>query len=116
MTLPMKSPEIKYTERKHKPLRVSFFRDGMIHLQKKRVGNVALFELGTSTIGCEVVMIRIAKPQKLPNGEMAPWREAYPSTGEFGTRGWYYMKEQLAEAEAKFDHLVQEERKEAKRG
>lgn len=109
----MKSPEIKYTERKPKPLRTEFYRDGMLHQQTRRVGNVAEFSITGG--GCEVVMIRIAKPQKLPNGEMAPWRESYPSTGEFGTRGWYFMREQRAEAEAKFDSLVRAE-KEAKRG
>lgn len=109
----MKSPEIKYTERKPKPLRTEFSRDGMLHRQVRRVGNIAEFSITGG--GCEVVMIRIAKPQKLPNGEMAPWREAYPSTGEFGTRGWYFMREQRVEAEAKFDSLVRAE-KEAKRG
>lgn len=104
-----------YTEKKPKPLTVSFMRDGMLHRQIKRIGNVAIFEVGMSGLGYEVIKIRIAKPQKLPGGLIAPWREAYPSTGEFGTRGWCFMREQRAEAEAKFDLLVQQE-KEAQRG
>ena len=109
----MKSPEINYTERKPKPLCTEFYRDGMLHRQTRRVGNVAEFSISGG--GCEVVRIRIAKPQKLPNGVMAPWRESYPSTGEFGTRGWYFMREQKEAAETKFAALVQVE-KEAKRG
>lgn len=100
----MKSPE--FSERHPRPISTEFSREGMIHRQIKRTGRVAMFEVGRGG-GTEVVMIRTAKPQKLPNGEMAPWRESYPSTGEFGSRGWYYMKSQREVAERKFTELVE---------
>jgi hypothetical protein len=100
---------MNYTSKNPKPIRTEFVRDGMTHRQIKRTGNVAMFEIGRNG-GVEVVLIRVAKPQKLPDGEMAPWRESYPSTGEFGTRGWYYVRDQRHTAERKFDERVAAER------
>jgi hypothetical protein len=109
----MKSQEIEYTEHKPRPLHTEFYRDGMLHKQVRRTGNVAEFSISGG--GCEIIRIRVAKPQKLPNGAIAPWRESYPSTGEFGTRGWYFMREQRDKADNKFDSLVKSEQ-DAKRG
>lgn len=103
-----KYPASKYTESNPRPLAKEFNREGMIHRQIKREGNVAMFSVGSGG-GVEVALIRTAKPQKLPNGEWAPWRESYPSTGEFGSRGWYYMKDQRETAERKFAELVAKE-------
>lgn len=93
-----------YTQQNPKPLRTEFIREGMTHRQIKREGNIAIFQIGLVEPGFEVIVIRVAKPQKLPGGEMAGWREVYPSTSEFGVKGWYFAP-RLA-AETKFAWLV----------
>lgn len=98
-----------WSERNPRPLVTEFMRDGMKHVFIKRDGNVAMFGIG-SRGGVEVVLIRKAKPQKLPTGDWAPWRESYPSTGEFGHRGWYYSPEQRERAERKYVELVNAEK------
>lgn len=100
----------EYTESNPRPLVTKFNRDGMTHTQVKRIGNVVMFSVGIC--GHEVAVIRTAKPQKLPTGDFAPWRESYPSNEEFGRRGWYYLNNDTASAEAKFAALVED----AKRG
>lgn len=102
------SPISPFTEKSPRPLATTFMRDGMSHRQIKRVGHVAMFEIGKGG-GVEVVIVRKAKPQKLPGGVWAPWRESYPSTGEFGSRGWYYMRDERERAERKFAELVKKE-------
>ena len=97
------SPELEYTQAEPKPLHTEFTRDGMRHVQIRREGNVAMFRLDTG--GVEVVRVRVAKPQKLPNGTFAPWRETYPSNEEFGRHGWYFMPQQRVDADAKFEQL-----------
>ena len=58
----MKSQEIEYTEHKPRPLHTEFYRDGMLHKQVRRTGNVAEFSISGG--GCEIIRIRVAKPQK----------------------------------------------------
>lgn len=99
--------ESEYTEASPKKYPTEFTREGMKHQEVKRIGRVALYSV--AEVGFEVVVIKIAKPQKLPNGETAPWRETYPGNEEFGRRGWYFMKSEKDGAQAKFEELVHEE-------
>lgn len=96
----------EYTESNPRPLATQFSRDGMRHTLVKRTGNATMFSVGLC--GYEVAVIRTAKPQKLPTGDIAPWRESYPSNEEFGRRGWYYTRHDIATAEAKFAALVED--------
>jgi hypothetical protein len=75
----------------------------MLHKQIKRVGNVAMFEVRGA--GVEIALIRIAKPAEMPGGAMVPWREIYPSTEEFGSKGWYFPDSDRDEAERRFTLL-----------
>ena len=95
----------QFTALNPRPLVTEFSRIGVIHRQIRREKNVTMFSVGAKG-GVEIAVIKVAKPQKLPNGEMAPFRETYPSDSEFGSRGWYYSADQREVAERKFAELV----------
>lgn len=77
--------------------------------QLKRVGRVALFQLaeqGWSQPHHEVVILTEA-PAGTVFGTEVVARERYPSNEDFGSLGWSFRS--LAEAEAKFQTLVESE-------
>ena len=84
----------------------SLRRDGFDLRQVERVGCVALYEKtkGNYT-GWEIILIRKRPGRHLPRGKYLPAREQYPSSADWGIRGWTAMS--LADAKKEFNKLVQ---------
>ena len=79
--------------------------DGFDLLQVERVGRVAIYEKTKGTYkGWEIILIRRRPDRQLPGGNYIPAREQYPSSAEWGIRGWTAMS--LADAKKQFDKLV----------
>ena len=80
--------------------------DGFDLRQVKRVGHVAIYEkTGGTYKGWEIILIRKRPDRQLPGGRHLPAREYYPSSADWGTRGWTAIS--LASAKRQFDKLVQ---------
>lgn len=84
-----------------------FTRNRFEHRLVERVGDVCLVERtnqDTGGVHWEVVIVQHRKACTLPDGTTAPEREAYPSTGQWGTAGWTYTT--LAAARERFAERV----------
>ena len=101
----MNEPQnMEFTEQNPRPVAEKFNKHGVERTLKQRKGNVCLY--GMPNGGCEIVVLRIAKPTTFPNGTTVPWREELPNDEAFGTRGWYYMAADYEKAQAKFNTLI----------
>ena len=79
--------------------------DGFDLRQVKRVGHVAIYEKTKGTYkGWEIILIRKRPGRQLPGGKHIPAREQYPSSADWGIRGWTAMS--LVSAKRQFDKLV----------
>ena len=79
--------------------------DGFDLRQVARIGRVAIYEKTKGTYrGWEIILIRKRPGRQLPGGKHIPAREQYPSSAEWGIRGWTAMS--LADAKKQFDKLV----------
>lgn len=88
---------------KPRPLALEFSRNGHVLTQMKRNDHAAIYSVDGRAF--EVVRITTAKEVELPNGKTAPFREIYPNDEDFGRTGWYFMPEQAAAAQSKFEEL-----------
>ena len=80
--------------------------DGFDLRQVERIGRVAIYEKTKGTYkGWEIILIRKRPGRQLPGGKHIPAREQYPSSAEWGIRGWTAMS--LVSAERQFNKLVQ---------
>ena len=80
--------------------------DGFDLLQVERVGRVAIYEKTKGIYrGWEIILIRKRPGRRLPGGRHVSAREQYPSSAEWGIRGWTAMS--LADAKKEFNKLVQ---------
>ena len=80
--------------------------DGFDLRQVERIGRVAIYEKTKGTYkGWEIILIRKRPGRQLPGGKHIPAREQYPSSAEWGIRGWTAMS--LANAKKQFNKLVQ---------
>ena len=80
--------------------------DGFDLRQVERIGRVAIYEKTKGTYkGWEIILIRKRPDRQLPGGKHIPAREQYPSSAEWGIRGWTAMS--LADAKKEFNKLVQ---------
>jgi len=90
-----------------KVIQSKFFRSGHDHEVLERSGNVLLVRRQHRTVSVphwEVVRIRVS-PAKLVFGVPRPECEVYPSSEDWGKRGWTYTT--LEDAQAKFAELTQ---------
>ena len=72
----------------------------------KRVGRVALYEKTKGEYTCwEIILVRKRSGRLLPNGKFLPARECYPSSADWGMRGWTAMS--LTRAKKRFNKLLQ---------
>ena len=98
------------------PNRLSQFirheKQGFDYSLIKRDGKIAWYEArylnGSELVGYVVIKIRTKKETKLPNGEITPFREVFPSPSEFGKRGWFYMSPNRSASESHYRELVLE--------
>jgi hypothetical protein len=84
-----------------------FSRDRFVHRLLERSGAVCLVErenLETGSFHWEVVRVSI-EPDKTIRGQLYPAHERYPSSEEWGERGWTYTT--LPDAKQKYRALVQ---------
>ena len=80
--------------------------DGFDLRQVERIGRVAIYEKTKGTYkGWEIILIRKRPGRQLPGGKHIPAREQYPSSADWGIRGWTAMS--LANAKKQFNKLVQ---------
>ena len=93
-----------------KPLPKVLRFQGDILTQRKRIGNVALYDRGESVI--EVILIRL-RGDRMIRGKQIASSEAYPSNSDFGRTGWCYSDPDKAirerKAKAMFQQLVERE-------
>jgi hypothetical protein len=79
---------------------------GLTYRQMKRVGQLAIYEVlnrvGRS-YGFEVVVLKVA-PAFALQGRSIPAREAYPSSEQFGSTGWYFQYRE--DADQRFNELL----------
>ena len=79
--------------------------DGFDLRQVERIGRVAIYEKTKGTYkGWEIILIRKRPSRQLPGGKHLPAREYYPSSADWGIRGWTAMS--LVSAKRQFDKLV----------
>jgi hypothetical protein len=84
--------------------------DGFDLRQVERVGRVAIYEKTKDTYkGWEIILIRKRPGRQLPGGKHTPAREQYPSSAEWGIRGWTAMS--LTNAKRQFNKLVRRHEK-----
>ena len=81
--------------------------DGFDLRQVQRIGQVALYEKTKDnyTAGWEIILIRKRPGRHLPGGKFLPAREQYPSSAEWGIRGWTATTP--ADAQKRFNKQVQ---------
>ena len=80
--------------------------DGFDLRQVERIGRVAIYEKTKGTYkGWEIILIRKRPGRQLPGGKHIPAREQYPSSAEWGIRGWTAVS--LVSAKRQFNKLVQ---------
>ena len=80
--------------------------DGFDLRQIERVGPIAIYEKTKGRYqGWEIILIRKRPARRLPNGKYITSHEHYPSSAEWGIRGWTAMS--LANAKKQFNKLVQ---------
>jgi hypothetical protein len=96
---------------KTRPVATEFLRDGFRHVQVRRHGRAALYEKskqyphgGPTITSYEVVILRAQRPHP-QDRTAAGWDrvESYPSSEEWGSRGWTYVG--LAEAEKRLERI-----------
>lgn len=89
----------------YKPVKEKFMKDGFTHTLLKRKGDVAIYEQRKTknTIRYEVIIINRHNGYNLGDTYIEP-SETYPSTSEWGIRGWTYVD--LTNAEEKFKSLL----------
>lgn len=83
-------------------LPLSLVRHGLTLRQIKRTELAAMYSVGGR--GCEVFRIKTHKGWKIKDTVIPPG-EAYPSDEDFGKSAWYYMPDQKAVAERKYEEL-----------
>ena len=84
--------------------------DGFDLRQVERIGRVAIYEKTKGTYkGWEIILIRKRPGRQLPGGKHIPAREQYPSSADWGIRGWTAMS--LVSAKRQFDKLVRRHEK-----
>jgi hypothetical protein len=94
-----------------KTLPLEFRHDGRTLRQIKRTSTAAIYQLfgaGEISYGYEVIKIKGQRESK-KFGRAFPFRELYPASSWFGTRGWSFGRNHLRLAMEKFDRLVQAE-------
>lgn len=86
------------------PLKTEFTFRGHTFRQLKRDGKVALYRRSQEdkVYGYEVVRAKDVPEHTWPNGTTTEAHEGYPGDNEFGVRGWYFMRQDRAGAEARF--------------
>ena len=76
----------------------------------KRKGRIAWYEAryvnGEDLQGYIVAKIKNRAESTLPNGTVIPAFEQFPPASEFGTYGWFYMKNSRQRSGRHFDVLV----------
>ena len=79
--------------------------DGFDLRQVERIGRVAIYEKTKGPYkGWEIILIRKRPGRQLPGGKHIAAREQYPSSAEWGIRGWTAMS--LANAKKQLNKLV----------
>ena len=85
------------------PLRFPFDREGFRHTLVRREGDVCLVErrnlrVRPPSVHWEVVVLEHRPAETMRSGRAYPAREAYPSTGSWGERGWTFTERAMADA------------------
>jgi hypothetical protein len=87
------------------PLQFPFVRDGFKHDLIDRVGLVCLCKRSKPEHWhYEVVKLRV-RPAEERFGKYYPNRESYPSSEEWGTHGFSYLKDELNRAKERCEEL-----------
>lgn len=74
-----------------KPIDKTFRKSGLEYKQVFRDGPWCIYRQtkpGTQIERFEVVKLKVEKAHTFPNGKTSPKREAFPSSEEWGVRGW----------------------------
>jgi hypothetical protein len=89
----------------YKLIKEKFIKDGYTHTLLKRKSDVAIYEQrkNKNNIRYEVVIINRHNGYNLGDTYIEP-SETYPSTSEWGLRGWTFVD--LTKAEEKFKSLL----------
>ncbi len=90
------------------PLETEFYAHGFVHKLLRRAGFAAIYARfrrsdPEKVIHYEVVLITPGKPYDIA-GKAFPAKEQYPSSQQWGARGWTYRSEE--QALARFNSLV----------
>jgi len=100
-TAPTTKKSEEYTKQSPKALPLEVKANGTVYTQIKREGNIALYRghlkpSGQPERGYEIIKIRV-KPSASLKGTLVPWREAYPSSSEWGRYGLSTISREFAE-------------------
>ena len=82
------------------PIPNEWTREGWQYRVIKRQGLAVIAEKarqGSDRISYEVALLRIEKPVEFPPGVFRPLRESYPTSNDWGSRGWTCMTREQAE-------------------
>ena len=78
-----------------KPIPCSFTKDGYLHEEIQRVGDVVLYHCSRPDGSCEhweVVRLRIDPAKTWSDGRTTEAHEALPSPEQWGVSGWTYSQ------------------------